>query len=68
MTQKQFRAMTPLQHIQRILKLKNVTNANATIENITSAMENRFGTDIILPLAIKYHKQGVLFTSTEVTE
>jgi len=68
MTQKQFCAMTPLQHIQRILKLKNITNANVTIENITSAMENRFGSDIILPLAIKYYKQGVLFSSTEATE
>jgi len=68
MTQRQFCKMTPLQHIQRILQLKNITSANATIENITSAIENRFGTDMILPLAIEYYKQGILFTSTEVTK
>jgi len=61
MTQKQFLKMTPLQHIQAILKRKGITSANATIENITSAMGNRFGTDIILPLAIEYYKQGILF-------
>jgi hypothetical protein len=68
MTKKQFCKMTPLEHIQRILQRKNITSANATIENITNAMENRLGTDIILPLAIEYYKQGVLFTSTEVTK
>jgi len=68
MTQKQFCKMTPLQHIQAILKCKGITSANATIANITNAMKNRFGTDIILPLAIEYYKQGVLFTSTEVTK